>query len=137
MSQFLTPLRTELVDEFDDLHRLLEPLVYRSDLLAQLVVVPADFLTDFASVPRLVGAYLLFGGKGKRAAVVHDWLYSGGVRVTREQADDVFREALLATGYSAFTAGAMYRGVRWGGASRFSAPNVPQAAHVAAEMQAP
>jgi hypothetical protein len=31
----------------------------------------------------------------------------------------------------------MYLGVRFGGESRFSAPNVPQHAHVAAVMEAP
>lgn len=137
MSQFLTPLRCELIDEIDDVHELLAPLVYASDLLKRDVVVPAGFRTDFASVPRMVGAYLMFGGKGKRAAVVHDFLYSGGLDVTREQADAVFKEALIATGYSSFTVGAMYLGVRIGGESRFSAPNVQQEDAVAAQMEAP
>lgn len=130
-------LKTDLVDEINDIHVLLDPLVYWSDVLGRKIRVPKGFKTDFASVPRVVGAYLLFGGKGKRAAVVHDFLYSGGVNVTREQADAVFREALQATGYSAFTVAAMYAGVRMGGASHFDGPNVPQEAHVAAQMEAP
>jgi hypothetical protein len=137
VSAFLSPLRTELVDEIDDIHVLLEPLVYQSDLLQREVVVPKDFRTDFASVPRVIGAYLLFGGKGKRAAVVHDFLYSGGIEVSREMADAVFKEALLASGHSAFTAWAMHAGVRVGGEGRFTGPSVPQPPHVAGQMEAP
>lgn len=137
MSRFLCDLDTRLIDEFDDIHQLLAPLKYESDLLGLTVTVPKDFRTDFASVPRIVGAYLLFGGKGRRAAVVHDFLYSGGIEVTREVADRVFREALIATGYGRFTVSAMYAAVRVGGGGRFTAPNVPQAPHVAARMEAP
>jgi hypothetical protein len=136
LSKFLTPLRIELVDEFDDIHELLTPLEYQSDLLG-LITIPAGFRTDFASVPRIVGAYLMFGGKGKRAAVVHDFLYSGGLAVERDIADEVFREALQASGYSAFTVWMMYQGVRIGGAAHFNAPNVPQPPVVAAQMEAP
>lgn len=145
MSRFLTPLRTELVDEIDDLHELLAPLRYYSALLLCQIIAPTGFLTDFASVPRIVCAYLMFGGKGKRAAVIHDLLYSGQkllvngeVRaLTREECDAVFKEALLASGYSHFTAWSMYAGVRLGGASHFKGPNVPQAPAVAAQMEAP
>jgi hypothetical protein len=99
--------------------------------------VPQDFLTDYASVPRLVGMYLLFGNKGKRAALIHDWLYSGGVAgITRQMADDVFKEALGVSGYSAFTIEAMYLGVRVGGAKRFAAPNLAQEPHVEGVMGA-
>jgi hypothetical protein len=146
LSKFLTPLRIELVDEFDDIHELLTPLEYQSDLLG-LITIPAGFRTDFASVPRIVGAYLMFGGKGKRAAVVHDFLYSGGLAVERDIADEVFREALHASSmvkdgkvvksYSDFTIWMMYQGVRIGGAAHFNAPNVTQPPVVAAQMEAP
>jgi hypothetical protein len=130
-------LATDLVDEIEDIHVLLAPLVYFSALLGMTITVPAGFRTDFASVPRIVGAYLLFGGKGKRAAVIHDWAYSGGLNVDRATADLIFREALQASGYSAFTVWAMYQGVRIGGESHFNAPNLPQQQDVAAEMKAP
>lgn len=73
--------------------RLLAPLVYYSAQLAREVVVPGGFITDLASVPRWIGAYLIAGGKAVRSAVVHDWLYASG-EVDREQADAVFREAM-------------------------------------------
>jgi hypothetical protein len=135
---FVGYLDARLIDEKKDLHRLLAPLGFYSEILGCEIVAPAGFVTDYASVPRLVGMYLLFGGKGKRAAVIHDWLYSGGLvdgrTLTRQEADAVFREALEASGYSAFTVSCMYSGVRVGGGRRFTAPNVPQASHVEALM---
>ena len=138
VSAFLTPgPDTRLEDEHADTHRLLAPFGYYSVRLGREIWVPADFITNYASVPRLVGAYLLFGGKGKRASLLHDWLYSGGVvGVSRELADEVFREVLAISGYSDFTVWAMYRGVRIGGESHFTEPNVPQDAHVEAQMGA-
>jgi hypothetical protein len=139
-AEFCSDLDARLVDEHAGTDRLLAPLIYYSALLGCNVVAPAGFVTDYASVPRLVGMYLLFGGKGKRAAVIHDLLYSGylvrGRALTREEAEAVFREALEATGYSAFTVSCMYTGVRIGGAGRFNAPNLPQDRHVAIAMTA-
>jgi hypothetical protein len=134
MSAFLTPLRVEEVDEGDPpLWRLLEPLRYESDLIGGVLEVPADFLTDFASVPRWPLMHMVVAGKGNRAAVVHDFLYSSGLH-PREACDQVFAEALTACGYSRLTVWLMYRGVRIGGASHFNAPNVPQEPHVEAAM---
>lgn len=136
MSRFLTDLAVRLVDEFDEIWQLTQPLAYESDRLGA-IVVPQDFKTDFASVPRLPLAYLVVGGKGKRAAVVHDWLYSGGQKVDRKTADQVFAEALAASGYGGLVRGLMYAGVRLGGGSHFDAPNVPQPPHVEIQMEAP
>jgi hypothetical protein len=114
MSRFITDLDTRLVDEEADRHRLLAPLAYYSDLLLDLVYVPEGTETDFASVPRLPLAYLMVGGRGKRAAVLHDHLYSTGM-VPRDVADEVFAEALKSCGYNAFVVSLMYAGVRMGG----------------------
>lgn len=65
--------------------------------------VPAAFVTDFASIPRLIQLVLspthgIVSDYG-RAAVIHDWLYRNGARmtppVTRRQADQVFYDAML------------------------------------------
>lgn len=133
MSRFLSPLRAEQVDEFAGLWKLLAPLRYQSDRLARVLEVPAEFQTDFASVPRVLGLYDLEGGRCNQAAVVHDWLYSTQA-VDRATADAVLREAILASGYSAFTAGVFYAAVRLGGASHWTAPNQPQPAHVQEAM---
>lgn len=134
MSKFLTTLQVEEVDEFAGTWRLVATLFYKSDLLGRVLTVPAGFVTDFASVPRILGVYDLEGGKCNKAAVVHDWLYSTQ-GVTREQADQVLREAILASGYSAFTGGVFYAAVSAFGASHWTKPNVPQALPVDVAMK--
>jgi hypothetical protein len=112
--------------------RLLAP--FAADVDGILLRVPAGFVTDFASVPRLPLAYLFAGNRGHRAAVLHDYLYSGGDfagardpgavtaarSVTRACADEVFRAALETEGVGGFTRALMWAGVRVGGAGAFS-----------------
>ncbi len=59
--------------------------------------VPAGFVTDLDSVPRVPFAYLLFKGRARAAAALHDWLYCEGL-VSRSEADAVFLDAMQATG---------------------------------------
>jgi hypothetical protein len=134
MSEFMTRLCVEEVDEFAGIWQLTHPLVYRSDLLGRTLTVPGDFQTDFASVPRLPVVYLAAGGRGDRAAVVHDWLYSTQC-VDRSTADKVLREALLASGYSDMLANAFYVAVRSFGESHWKLPNLPQSDAVSAAMR--
>lgn len=42
------------------------------------VRVPAGFVTDLDSVPRIPGIYAMFKGHTVNAAVIHDWLYERG-----------------------------------------------------------
>lgn len=58
--------------------------------------VPAGFVTDLDSVPRLPVVWLLLKGWSRSAAVLHDWLYSEGL-VSRAEADRVFLDAMAAT----------------------------------------
>jgi hypothetical protein len=74
--------------------------------------VPMGFVTDFASVPRLPGAYLLFGGRANKSAVLHDFLYVE--RRDREFADAVFLCAMK-NEEPAWRRFAMWLGVRLGG----------------------
>lgn len=139
MSEFLTPLRVEEVDDNSNdgrgSWRLIDPLVYRSDVAARTFTVPAGFVTDFASVPRIPVAFLLCGDVGHPAAVVHDWLYTCQ-SVPRELADAVLREAATLVGVPAWRAQLMYAGVRAGGSSHWTAPGQDQAPEVAASIAA-
>ena len=118
---FPLPLETQQVNE--KWHRVLGGFdaVVEEDGKEPLVIhVPHGFLTNFASVPRLPFAYLLFGGKGNRAAAVHDFLYEPPTQYPRSWCDDVFYAGLLALeGISEREARAMYDGVRLGGASHY------------------
>jgi hypothetical protein len=134
MSHFVTDLevRWHTTDTSPDkrgTRSLLSPLVYSSDLLGRLVIVPAGFVTDFASVPRIPVAFLLAGDAAHEAAVVHDWLYSTH-EVDRATSDAVFREACL-IGEPAWRAWLMWLGVRVGGMVPYLAKGQRQPAHIA------
>ncbi|AOZ08151.1 hypothetical protein BKK80_13310 [Cupriavidus malaysiensis] len=105
-------------DQDDGLWRLVEPLVYQSDMAGQTFEVPAGFETDLASVPRLPVVYLLAGGTSNEAAVVHDFLYTEHP-VPRAVADAVLREASAVTGVPVWRRWLMFWGVRLGGGSHW------------------
>lgn len=102
MGKFLTPLKVELIQHEPALWKLTEPLIYDSNSLNSLIIVPAGTITNFASVPRIPIAYMITGGIGNAAATLHDWLYTNphysGVGlgiVTRKQADKVLLGAAI------------------------------------------
>lgn len=119
MAQFLDALHLELVSEDGPrpTWRLTEPLRYVtsiSDAAGRwigMIYVPVGFETDLASVPRLPVAWLLAGGVGNRAAVVHDYLCvkrkHTGVIAAR-----IFAEALAASGVDVWRRAIMYAAVR-------------------------
>ena len=115
---FLSQLDVVLLDEQSGRWVIDSPLVYFSEVAGEKITVPKGFDTDFASVPRIPIAYLLYANRGRRAAVVHDYLYRIGYR-TRATCDAIFREALLADGESLPVAWAMWAGVRVGGAFKY------------------
>lgn len=97
------------------------------------LTVPAGFVTDLASVPRIPGAYLLFGNRARRAAILHDWLYTE--RYPRDWADAVFHAAMQHE-VNAPAAYAMWLAVRVGGAAYYREAGT-SSAHPETERQAP
>lgn len=134
MSQFLTPLDMRLMT--DDrwmplqnrdgrqLYRLLSEFRYQSDI-AGLIVVPAGYVTDLASIPQIMLS--LFGEIAQEPAVPHDFAYSTGC-VPRAVADAMLREACLLTGVPVWKAQLIYLGVRVGGASHWASSQPTAAA---------
>lgn len=113
-AQFLSTLQVEQIDEKN--WRLLNPLRYYSAILDREVVVPAGFVSDFASVPRLPFLYWLAAGKFQAAAVLHDWFYRTDTEdITRATADALLAEAMQALGYWKIRAWFVWLGVRLGG----------------------
>ena len=94
---FLSPLCVTLVTPHANdgigQWQLLEPFSFYSVVLKKTVVVPVGFSTDFASVPKAILAWGLFGGRYARPAVVHDYL-TRYRSCPREKADRVFLEAM-------------------------------------------
>lgn len=112
LAVFQSTLKVEQIDARN--WKLLETFIYDSDVVAQRIIIPAGFVTDFASVPRVPIAYLLFGGRANSAATVHDWLYTTGM-FPKRQCDAVFYEAMRASGVRLDIAWWMWLGVAWGG----------------------
>lgn len=110
---FLTPLRVQ--KEPTGKWRLLEDFCFSVD--SEFMCVPQDFMTDFASVPRLPFAYLLAGNTSHESAVIHDWLYSIGH--DRARADEIFRVALAVEGVPGWRRHLMWVAVRVGGSFVF------------------
>lgn len=115
MSEFLNLLDVRLVDpganDGTGQWLLLNEFSYRSDRLGSVVTVPRGFSTDFASVPRQsIVMWGLYGGRGMRAAVVHDYITRQRL-FHREKCDRVFLEAMLADGMPFAKALPMYLAV--------------------------
>ena len=106
MSKFLTDLETTCVNDLDasgrGIWRVNAPFVYQSDLLGKAITVEPGFLTDYASVPRVPVAYLLFGDTSHKAAVLHDWLYHHHEVCDEAMANQVLLEASAAEGITAW-----------------------------------
>ena len=77
-------------------------------------VVFVGFVTDLASIPRALRWMINPNGKSRRAAVLHDFLYTGQ-HLSRKDSDLLFLAALKADGVGLVTRQALYRGVRMGG----------------------
>lgn len=108
MGEFKTKLQVES-DGKD--WRLLQSLIFDSDEYG-IIRVPVDFKTDFASVPRLPLVYSLFGNTSHSAAVVHDYLYSGQMNISRKGADEIFIEAMKSRKQSKWRRKPMFWAVR-------------------------
>jgi Protein of unknown function (DUF1353) len=76
--------------------------------------VPANYETDFATVPRLFFSVIPPIGKHNVAAILHDYLYDNRIG-TRKAADRLFLKVMLAYGVPKWQAHLMYFGVRVGG----------------------
>jgi hypothetical protein len=75
------------------------------------VEIPAGFVTDFASVPKVLQGLIGSVETHGKAAVLHDYLYATQP-VSRIVADAVFLEAMAVLGVPRWKRWAMYRAVR-------------------------
>lgn len=123
-AHFQTVLTVALADEEKNLWIMTSDLRYFSALIGAEIKVPAGFVTDFASVPRLPLAYWLAGDKARCAAVVHDFLYVTKA-YPREICDKIFLEAMEATGIPAWRRLPMYYAVKAAGWYYFNQPPRP------------
>jgi len=110
MPQFLTKIVVEKKE--DRLWKLYRELKYQT--FADVITVPAGFITDFASVPRLFWSILPPDGRYTGSAIIHDFLYAVQDR-SRKEADSIFLEAMKALGVPWWKRRTMWLAVRFGG----------------------
>ena len=120
MARFLDHLDVRLVG-----HKrwmTLATLRYESDVAKRTIVVPAEFITDFASVPRVPFAYLIAGARAPGPSTIHDYWYQNPDIEDRPLGDSVFFEAagvnqpeLGFYAESDVIRGLMWSGIRAGG----------------------
>jgi hypothetical protein len=94
---------------------LAEGFAYRHPASGGELKVPEGFITDFASIPRLVRGLFPSFGRHAKAAVLHDWLYLVGEPGKRAFADRIFLDAMEELGVSGFRRKSMYAAVRAAG----------------------
>lgn len=78
--------------------------------------VPSNFVTDLASIPRIF--WFLFPPHDARTfapSVLHDYFYSGLIKVNRKFADDVFYSHMIESDCSKYKAYMFWFGVRFFG----------------------
>lgn len=117
MSKFTTPAVLEMLDDYR--WRLVEPFEFwLTDSPDDVIRVPAGYVTDLASVPRLLWSVFPPHGRYAKAAIIHDWMYENGIR-TKKEADRIFLDAMKVLNVPACQCGLMYCAVRLFGTGNF------------------
>lgn len=106
----------------DGLYELTAPLTWTGSK-GDAVTVPAGFLSDLASVPRMFRALIDVAGRHDRAAIVHDFACESlrvGVDagtpypISPADVDGMFRAILHELGVGRLMRNFYWAGVRWG-----------------------
>lgn len=96
MSCFTTPAILEMPGHY--LWRVHEPFeFYLSDDNSDVISVPAGFVTDLATVPRIFWSVMPPDGKYAKAAIIHDYLYDNALR-TKKEANLIFLDGMTVPG---------------------------------------
>ncbi|EPB4370891.1 DUF1353 domain-containing protein [Citrobacter freundii] len=110
MSKFTTPAVLEMLDDYR--WRLVEPFEFwLTESPDDVIHVPAGYVTDLASVPRLLWSVFPPHGRYAKAAIIHDWLYDNALR-TKKEADKIFLDAMKVLKVPAWRRLMMYCAVR-------------------------
>ncbi|EKM6056584.1 DUF1353 domain-containing protein [Salmonella enterica] len=113
MSKFTTPAILEMLEHYR--WRVYEPFeFYLSDDNSDVIEVPAGFVTDLATIPRIFWTILLPDGKYAKAAIIHDYLYDNALR-TKKEADLIFLDGMTVLGVPRLKRKVMYWAVRVSG----------------------
>lgn len=112
MSSFTTPL---VVKHLDGVRwKVVHSFVYHvgTEDSEEKIIVPGEFITDFASIPRIF--WTLIGhptGKYGKAAVIHDYCYYERI-YSRKKSDLIFEEGMAVLKVPFWKRKTMYFAVR-------------------------
>lgn len=127
MSKFTMPLQLEFLENNE--FKLLEAFeYYRTDDEKDVLKVPKNFVTDFASIPRLFWNILPPQGTKRnrygKSAVLHDYLYDSKCKykLSRRLADAIFIESMKAVKVNWFIRNLLYACVRLFGKKHYRNP---------------
>ena len=107
MSEFLSELEVTPLPDGSN-WRVNREFQYQSDL-AGLITVPARFVTDFASIPKVLQNILPAWQTYGAASIIHDFMY--WKNVNKAAADQVLLEAMELLGVDDDVADKIYRAV--------------------------
>ncbi|EOG5721796.1 DUF1353 domain-containing protein, partial [Salmonella enterica] len=85
---------------------------------SDIISVPAGFITDLATIPRIFWTILPPDGKYAKAAIIHDYLYDNALR-TKKEADLIFLDGMTVLGVPKWKRTVMYWAVRVFGIGRY------------------
>ena len=98
-----------------DRTQLVEPLVYVAES-GERIEIPAGFLTDYASIPKMFRNIYEPSGPARFPAILHDFLYQrrgyGIYYKTRAETDALFLEAMRLVGVDFVQRMTIYNAVR-------------------------
>lgn len=116
MNSFKTPL---IVETMGNRFKLFHSFTYHWKRYNIDIQVPKGFVTDFASIPRLLRIFIPKLGLYNKAAVLHDYAYQKHLKVkdfwwffTRRDADLLLLDAMTDLGVKKWKRNIMYRAVR-------------------------
>jgi hypothetical protein len=119
MSQFTKPCRVEIVGPM--LFALIEPFEYHVGRYPsnEIILVPEDFITDFASIPRVFWSILSPIDEYAKAAVLHDFMYVMAP-YDRLRCEEIFLEAMTVLKVKEWKRNTIYNAVKWFGWKRWN-----------------
>jgi hypothetical protein len=111
-----------LIEPFSDRRNwmLTGYLIHRFGETPHVLIIPAGFVTDLASVPDIAESLLPRAGEYSNAAIMHDYLYWTQF-CTREQADNLMSIAMREAGVAVWKEFLIHSAVRLGGQNAWNA----------------
>ena len=118
MSKFTTPLILEFLPRRQ--RAVYEPFEYHVGELGskEIISVPKGFVTDLASIPRVIWSFLPPHDTYGKAAVIHDYCYVHAIN-SKEWADNVFYESMGVLGIPKWKRKIMYWSVKYFGKGNY------------------